>query len=1338
MAFDTDTRNKLAKMVAEARALLRREFTEQLQEIYGIQPDGKLTAIEKLTHLDDQQRDTACVLRERVEHLASGMTGEKKPLQSAVDRMTREQSFTMLNRFAALRMCEERGLLQQCVGGGMNSKGFQVYQQTAGSALGGQYERYRTFLFSVFDEIAVDLGILFDRYSSFGLLFPRETALIGLLEIIDRDELRHIWVEDEAIGWIYQYFNTAEERKAMRKVSSAPRNSRELAVRNQFFTPRYVVEFLTDNTLGRIWYEMRKGDTVLKDECRYLVRRPNEVFLDPGEKAPVDSEGDAYLSQEELLKKTVYIEHRSKKDPRDIRILDPACGSGHFLLYAFDLLEQIYQEAWNDSESPESEVTGKTIREDFDSLDTLRLNVPKLIMEYNLHGIDIDPRAVQIAVLALWLRAQKSWKSIGIKSTERPQVTKSNIVTAEPMPGEKDMKEEFIAGIKPQVLGQIVDAVFERMKLAGEAGSLLKIEEEIKDVLSEAKEQWLKTPKLEQQFLFSGLGTQGQKQQKSKFDLKGITDEAFWEKAEGSIIEALSNYSEEVESVGITRRRLFAEETASGFSFINLCKKRFDVVLTNPPFGEAAPVVQQYISSRIPEGKNDIYAAMVLRCESFMLPKFSMLGAITSRAFVVGRDLRDFRSSILNENRAHLSCLWDLGGGVLDAALVETCAYVLNRGSCSEIRYIDSREVPPEKKSNFDKQAWKIEPLLKFRRSPDCQMVFGNAGEVLSSVQSSIRFIDKSDVTQGLTTEDDSRFIRLKWEINPKHIGSKWFILTKGGEYSWYSSDVHLVVNREHDGNEMAAFAAQNSGNIARTRQSSKHYFKPAVTYSRRSQKGFSARRLRRGCCFSDKSGVIIPRDNSNIWLPVLPIVLSSSIYLDLIHAQSKFGAYEVGAIKRLPWPKNEYTSSLSTTSDIYRLADEIDTYDETTSLFNYFNYNSGHCYKLMDKILSMVQSLLSKAELEISSTLVKHQHANAQQRDVLLSGKPTILSYAFGAIYGRWDIRISLNHSLAPSIPDPFDTLPICPPGMLINSDGLPAKPENIVSEEWLRARKTANKLPSKNIVTHPIIQDSNYPFRISWNGILVDDPGFSDDQPHQEDIVNRLREILDLLWKTNAHEFEQETCDTLGVTDIRDYFRKPSKFFQDHLKRYTKSRRKAPIYWPLSTTSCSYTLWLYYHRLTDQTLYTCVQDYVEPKLKDLFNEITSIQKDLGESGNTKVRNQLEKLMEFQQELTEFKDELMRVAKLPYKPNLNDGVMITAAPLWQLFRHKPWQKTLKDCWSKLESGQYDWAHIAYSIWPDRVRETCKRDRSIAIAHGLEDICEVVPPKKAKKRQKKK
>jgi hypothetical protein len=110
--------------------------------------------------------------------------------------------------------------------------------------------------------------------------------------------------------------------------------------------------------------------------------------------------------------------------------------------------------------------------------------------------------------------------------------------------------------------------------------------------------------------------------------------------------------------------------------------------------------------------------------------------------------------------------------------------------------------------------------------------------------------------------------------------------------------------------------------------------------------------------------------------------------------------------------------------------------------------------------------------------------------------------------------------------------------------------------------------------------------------------------------------------------------------------------------------------------------------------------------------------------AGSTRSRGeerQLEELQEFEQELTELRDTLLRLAP-GYQPNHDDGVQITAAPLWPLFRHKPWQKVLRETWAKLEKGDYDWAHLAMSYWPERVREKCRTDKSLAIAHGLEEL----------------
>jgi hypothetical protein len=268
--------------------------------------------------------------------------------------------------------------------------------------------------------------------------------------------------------------------------------------------------------------------------------------------------------------------------------------------------------------------------------------------------------------------------------------------------------------------------------------------------------------------------------------------------------------------------------------------------------------------------------------------------------------------------------------------------------------------------------------------------------------------------------------------------------------------------------------------------------------------------------------------------------------------------------------------------------------------------------------------------------------------------------------------------------------------------------------SEEW-----TEQDLPAEGPGDIP----PGYPIDIPWDGILVDDPG------HGRDFIARLKRVFEVIWGEAAEDRMHEAAELLGQKDgdLRPWLRK--EFFPFHLKRYSKSRRKAPIYWPLSTPSGAYTLWIYYHRLTDQTLLTAVNDFVEPKIDQSARDAAALRQ--RPDRTRKQEQELAALTDLELELKDFREELLRIAKF-WKPNLNDGVQITAAPLWKLFQHKPWQKILKETWQSLEKGDYDWAHLAYSIWPDRVREKCKTDKSLAIAHGLE-VVYVEPPASAKK-----
>jgi hypothetical protein len=200
-------------------------------------------------------------------------------------------------------------------------------------------------------------------------------------------------------------------------------------------------------------------------------------------------------------------------------------------------------------------------------------------------------------------------------------------------------------------------------------------------------------------------------------------------------------------------------------------------------------------------------------------------------------------------------------------------------------------------------------------------------------------------------------------------------------------------------------------------------------------------------------------------------------------------------------------------------------------------------------------------------------------------------------------------------------------------------------------------------------------------------------------------------------------------AAIDLTKYFSAPGGFFNDHISKYSDSGRKSPVYFPIGTRSNSYIIWLYYPALNENTLFSIVNELVSTKIKEIAKEIEVLDM----KGSAKELNDQK---EFLAELEDFKEELLRIAQLPYIPNQDDGVLITAAPLHNLFRHTKWKKSTQDCWKQLQKGEFDWAHLAYSIWPERVRKKCVKDLSMAIAHGLEDICEVKPKEKVEKKIK--
>lgn len=283
------------------------------------------------------------------------------------------------------------------------------------------------------------------------------------------------------------------------------------------------------------------------------------------------------------------------------------------------------------------------------------------------------------------------------------------------------------------------------------------------------------------------------------------------------------------------------------------------------------------------------------------------------------------------------------------------------------------------------------------------------------------------------------------------------------------------------------------------------------------------------------------------------------------------------------------------------------------------------------------------------------------------------LLSWLFGAAMGRWDADLATGDRPVPPLPGPFDKLPSVSRGMLLGADGL-----------------------------HPA-KDAAGRF-MPEHDLLVDDEG------ENLDLVRRVHEVLERVAGERADAWLLELEGLLG-TDLRTWYRR--SFFERHLKRYSKSNRKAPIYWQLGTPSGSYSVWLYYPRLTRDSLFRLLNDVVKPKVT--YEE----QRLAGMREQNARRSELEPQEALVEELQAFRDEVARVTPL-FDPNLDDGVLINAAPIHRLFVHAGWRRDTQAAWTQLVRGDFEWSHMALHLWPERVIPLCTEQRHLALAHDLE------------------
>jgi hypothetical protein len=542
---------------------------------------------------------------------------------------------------------------------------------------------------------------------------------------------------------------------------------------------------------------------------------------------------------------------------------------------------------------------------------------------------------------------------------------------------------------------------------------------------------------------------------------------------------------------------------------------------------------------------------------------------------------------------------------------------------------------------------------------------------------------------QGLATADDFRFLRLWTEVSEASLGTRWFPFAKGGARSAFYSDLSLLVG--YSPADQVGLQA-----IGRYGRGATSYFHPGLTWPLRTD-GLSFRVLPAGCIFGHKGpSAFVADDDSEALLSQCALMNSLAFgYLVAVQlARTELAqSYEVGLIQQTPVPKLTPLATARLASLAHRAWSLKRAMDGVREASHAFVLPSARRHEAtsapppqagadcggvaaelaaiqhqIDGVAFELYRMGREDRLSIEMAARRPLSSNSEgeeagdqpdeEGEIVAPASLSPLSYLLGIAFGRFDPRLATGERPIPPEPEPFDPLPARSPGMWPADEPYPTPPP----------------------------------------ALLVDDPH------HPLDLVAHVA--------TAAARAQFPEPESPRAWYARE-------FFPLHIKQYSKSRRKAPIYWQLATPSATYSVWLYLHALNPNTLYEAA-DLAREKLGNEQRKLASKQAE--QSPGAAARKELAAQETFVNELAGLLADL-EIVKPLWKPHLDDGVVINAAPLWRLFpQHKGWQKDLAPIWASLQAGEYDWSHMAMHLWPERVVPKCAQDRSLAIAHGLEEV----------------
>ena len=1025
----------------------------------------------------------------------------------------------------------------------------------------------------------------------------------------------------EIIGWLYQYYNTELKDDTFAKLKKNVKITKErIPAATQLFTPDWIVRYMVENSVGRIWIEHLRAVDPTTDEKATAERFGWKYYLPEAE-------------QEEAVNVKLAEIRSTYKDlkPNDITCIDPCMGSGHILIAMFDVLMDIYESAGYDKREAAFE-----------------------IVEHNIHGLDIDQRAYQLAYFAVMMKGRGYNRRFlrGRDGKPEPKVyaiTESNEINRNHLKFFGTHLSEMERNLAVMQIEGLLDTFID----AREYGSILNVDACDWDVLERFVED---------------LGTAGQ----------------------------IS-----FESVG-------SEETQENLQkLVQVAKnlgQKYDAVVTNPPYMGASNMnatLSKFIKDNYADYKSDFFSAFIVKC-SALAKKEGYLGFLTPYVWMFIQSYEKLRQYLFTQ--ATIETLIQFEYSAFEEATVPICTFVfknsyVDKNGCylrltefrggMEVQRQKALEAINNHKCGFYYEQ-NADNFLKIFGSPVAFWISQQMFEIFSK---GFPLESYGPVRSGLQTSDNKRFLRLWFEVANTNIAygclshnesffrtEKWYPHTKGGEFRKWYGNIEYVLNWKTDGKELYEYASSLYGSPTRIIKSTELYFMPYITWSHTtSKKQFAARNVPSGFIFNVESPAMYPSENIEYFLGLLNSKPATKVF----QAKNETFHFLAGDAAKMPilYCPNER---------IEKLVKVCVTYAEKD--WNSFETSwDFQCHPLLSKVTTIAEAFkqwkdgcearfnkLKSNEEELNRIFIDiyglqdELTPEVEDKDITVRKADlsrdirSFISYAVGCMFGRYSLDkeglIYAGGDFNEYYNKVEKVLEDSTGETIIDVDGAAI----VVREEYRKIKI------DDEWVDVSFIPDSD-------NCIPI-----TDEEYFSDDIVGRFIEFVKTVYGPDTLEENLDfIAKALGNKEdtsrevIRNYFLKD--FYADHLKVY----QKRPIYWLFdSGKQNGFKALIYMHRYDADTVGRVRTDYLHRAQKYVETAMQSAQYTIDNASSASEKSKATKAVtKCTKQLAEMKiydEAIAHIANKRIEIDLDDGVKVNYAKFQGVEVAQEGKKTLK------------------------------------------------------------